>query len=426
MRPRTLALATLVGMSLLAGCDAGKPEASATATAPAAPAAQAPPAPAAKPAIVPDPSLPPLQAEKVGIIRTLPVPYPPHWVLVHDGAFFHMSDGKVIVLDADAATQPEQYKGMINNAFMGSFATSAKRRELYVAETFYSRGQRGERTDVLTIYDQATLAPVAEVVLPGGKRFSGMPERHALQLIGEDRFALSFNLNPATSVWVVDLEKRELVGEVPTPGCALIYPTGPRGFSSICSDGSFLSYQLDASGKPGKEVRTPASYDIGPDPMFEKPAILGGIAYFPTFLGQMIPVDLRGDSAAPGVAWPLLTEADKAEGWRPGGWQMIDTDAAGKVYMLFHSGGYDGSHKNPGAEIWVYDMGTRSRERRIVLKNPAISLMLTRDEKPLIVTSAVADHGSFMLDVYDATSGEWQRTMNDFGHETPFVVHPGI
>ncbi|MFM7785994.1 MAG: hypothetical protein ACKPE6_15350, partial [Gammaproteobacteria bacterium] len=104
MRTRILALATFVGMSLLAGCDAGKPEASATATALAAPAAEAPPAPAATPAIVPDPSLPPLQAEKVGIIRTLPVPYPPHWVLVHDGAFFHMSDGKVIVLDADAAS----------------------------------------------------------------------------------------------------------------------------------------------------------------------------------------------------------------------------------------------------------------------------------------------------------------------------------
>ena len=40
-----------------------------------------------------------LPAEKTGIIRTLPVPYPPHWILAHDGAFFHMSDGKVVVLD---------------------------------------------------------------------------------------------------------------------------------------------------------------------------------------------------------------------------------------------------------------------------------------------------------------------------------------
>ena len=36
------------------------------------------------------------------VVRTLPVPYPAHWLLVHDGAFFHMSDGKVVALDADA------------------------------------------------------------------------------------------------------------------------------------------------------------------------------------------------------------------------------------------------------------------------------------------------------------------------------------
>ena len=56
-----------------------------------------------------------LPAEKTGIVRTLPVPYPPHWILAHDGAFFHMNDGKVIVLDADADTGPAQYKGMINS-----------------------------------------------------------------------------------------------------------------------------------------------------------------------------------------------------------------------------------------------------------------------------------------------------------------------
>ena len=187
-----------------------------------------------------------LPVEPIGVIRTLPVPYPAHWVLVHDGAFLHMSDGKVIVLDADATTQPAQYKGMINNAFMGQFAIAAKRRELLVAETFFARGQRGERTDVLTIYDQAKLAPVGEVVLPGGKRFSGMPERHGLQLIDDERLALVFNLTPATSVSVVDLEQRTLLGELPIPGCALIYPTGKRGFSSLCGDGAMLSLQLDA------------------------------------------------------------------------------------------------------------------------------------------------------------------------------------
>ena len=211
-----------------------------------------------------------LPVEKMGSIRTLPVPYPAHWVFAHDAAFFGMSHGKMVLLDADAATQPAQYKGMINSAYIGQFAVSAKRRELYVAETFNSRGQRGERTDVLTIYDQATLAPVAEVVLPGGKRFQGMPERHALQLLDDDRLALVFNLNPATSVSVVDLEARKLLAQHDIPGCALMYPSGTSGFVSLCGDGAMLATRLDANGQVAAQTRTAPVWDIEADPLFEK------------------------------------------------------------------------------------------------------------------------------------------------------------
>jgi methylamine dehydrogenase heavy chain len=365
-----------------------------------------------------------LPAEKTGIVRTLPVPYPPHWILVHDGAFMHMNDGKVVVLDADATTGSAQYKGMINNTFMGSFATSGTRKELYVAETFYSRGHRGERTDVLTIYSQATLAPVGEVVMPGGKRFNGLPEPHALQVVGDDRFLLSFNFNPGTSVWVIDLDKRAIAAEVPTPGCVLMFPTGKRGFSSLCADGAFLSVQLDKSGKPAKEVRGKPPLDVEADPLFEKPASHDGMSWFPTYEGQVLPVDFRGDVAKPGEPWSLLGKEDREAGWRPGGVQFLGTDAAGKVYMLFHGGGESASHQDSGTEAWVFDMKAKKRERRIALKHPAISLALTQDEKPLMVTIGNTETGAFVLDVYDAQNGQWLRSLADFGAETPFVVYP--
>jgi len=360
-----------------------------------------------------------LPVENMGTVRTLPVPYPAHWIFAHDASFFHMSDGKMILLDADAEGTPAQYKGMVNSGFIGQFAVSAKRRELYVAETFYSRGQRGERTDVLTIYDQATLAPAAEVILPGAKRSSTMPERQALQLIDDDRLALVFNLTPATSVTVVDLEKRQVLSEVPTPGCSLIYPTGKRGFSSLCGDGAMLSLQLKADGSRDKEKRLDPIWDIDADPLFEKPAIHSGMAWFPTFQGQLLPVDLRGDFAVPGKAWSLVSDADRAAGWRPGGWQFLDVDGKGRLYMLFHPEGRNGSHKDPGTEIWVYDLGKQTRERRITLHTPSVSLMLTRDEAPLIVTTTA----EMTLDVYDAGSGRYLRTISDFGQETPFVVY---
>jgi len=69
----------------------------------------------------------------------------------------------------------------------------------------------------------------------------------------------------------------------------------------------------------------------------------------------VLPVDLRGDVARPGKPWSMLDDADRAAGWRPGGWQFLDTDAAGKMYLIFHSDGANGTHNAPGTEVWVFD-----------------------------------------------------------------------
>lgn len=360
-----------------------------------------------------------LKPEPVGVVKELPVPYPAHWVIAHDASFFHMSDGKMIVLDADADTEPQQYKGMVNTAGIGQFNSSNARKELYVAETFYSRGQRGERTDVLTIYDQATLSALDEVVLPGGKRSLTMPEKHALQLIDNDSLLLVFNLTPATSVTVIDLEQRKVVNEVQIPGCSLMYPTGKRGFSSLCADGAFLVTQLDESGQTQKQTRGKPFFNIDEEPIFEKPAMINGTAYFPTFHGDMQPVDLSADAPKIGKRWSLLSKAERKAGWRPGGWQLLDKDVSGRVYILMHAEGFGGSHKDPGSEVWVYDVKMKKRVAKIALQNPAISLVLTQDKNPLLVTTTA----EMVLDVYDAKQGKYLKTMKDFGQDTPFVVY---
>ncbi len=362
---------------------------------------------------------PAVKPETIGLVNTLPEIYPPHWIIVHDFAGLHWSDGKMIVLDADATTQPTQYKGMFNIAFLGQFVQATTRPEMYVAETFYSRGQRGERTDVITIYEKSTLLPVGEIKLPGGKRSVTMPQRNALQLIGDERFLLVFNLTPATSVTVVDIVKREVVGEVATPGCSLIYPTGPRGFSSLCSNGGMLSVQLDQNGQVARQQRVAPFFDVEEHPIFEKSAVVGGINYFPTYKGEMQPVDLSGDIPIIGERWSLLTEDDLADGWRPGGWQLIGADSAGRLYLLMHSNGHNGTHKNGGSEIWVFNPVQKARIGRIKLENWGTSLALTHGDDPLLVVT----NKDMQLDVYKAHSGEFLRTMEPFGQETPFQVY---
>ncbi|MCP5093806.1 MAG: amine dehydrogenase, partial [Gammaproteobacteria bacterium] len=185
--------------------------------------------------------------------------------------------------------------GMLNASFIAQFHQAKTRPEMYVAETFHSRGNRGVRTDVLTIYDKTTLAPTGEVVVPA-KRVSGMPTEYHLQLVDNERIALIYNFTPATSVSVVDIEAREFLAEIPIPGCALVYPMAGRAFASVCADGSMLSVQIDEDGGQASSHRTEPFFDAANDPLMEKATIIDGLGYFPTFLGNVYPVDLNGST----------------------------------------------------------------------------------------------------------------------------------
>ncbi|MBI2993076.1 MAG: amine dehydrogenase [Gammaproteobacteria bacterium] len=360
-----------------------------------------------------------LPAEKLGRVETLPVPYPAHWFFAHDAAFHHMLDGKMILLDADAETQGAQIKGMFNGSFVPHFTQSRTRPELYVSETYYSRGNRGERTDVVTVYDMATLSPQAEIILPGAKRAGLLPGRYNLHLTNDESLLLSFNFGPATSVAVIDVKARRVLKEIPLPSCALMYPTGTRGFSSLCGNASLISFQLDASGEVASRRVVEPFFDIDEDALFEKPAIIDGTGYFPTFLGNVQEINFRGDHAVPGKRWSLVSEAERAQSWRPGGLQLTAADAAGRMYVLMHPEGREGSHKDGGPEVWVYDAQQRARVQRVVLKNRGITVEVTQDRDPLLLVV----NTEMNVDVYRAADGGYLRTLSDFGQETPLVLH---
>lgn len=357
-----------------------------------------------------------IQPEQIGIIETLPETYPAHWIIAQDASFFHMNDGKIIVLDADSDDPAERYKGMFNASFIAQFYQAKTRPEMYVVETFHARGTRGERTDVLTIYDKRTLAPSGEVVIPP-KRASEMPLDFNLQLLDNEKLALVYNFTPATSVSVVDLVAREFLAEIPIPGCSLVYPMGGRSFASLCADGTILSVSLDENGQQVSASRSEKVFDANEDPLIEKAALIDGVGYFPTFSGNVVPIDLSGSTAVTGEPWSLA--ADKDDGWLPGGLQVTASDSMGHLYVLMHKDSYDGSHKDPGIEVWVFDTDARRRINRIELQLPAISIEVTRDDEPLLVVTNV----NMEIDVYDAGGGEHLRTIGNFGQETPLLLH---
>ncbi|MEX2524360.1 MAG: amine dehydrogenase large subunit [Gammaproteobacteria bacterium] len=367
----------------------------------------------------PNAKQPPLKTEEMGRVETLPADYPEHWFLVFDLAFFHMLEGRTIVVDALGKSIPEQFKGSFNVSFGGSIARSDLRNELYAAETFYTRGNRGTRTDVVTIYDTATLEPVDEIVWPKPKRYNGMPQRYALTLIDNDRLLLAFNLDPATSVTVFDVEARKVLNEVATPGCSLIYPTGERGFTSICSNGGLMSTQLKADGTIAEQTRVKPFFSSDTSPIFERAAVIDGMAYFPSFDGRLHPINLKGNVARVGEAWHLVPEAERGENWRPGGIGMIDKDSNGRFYILMHPDGGDGTHNAGGTEVWVFDPAAKKRVSRIELANWGLSIAVGGGEEPLMMVT----NETMALDVYRVASGEHLRTIDGIGQETPLMLH---
>jgi len=361
------------------------------------------------------PVLADIQPEPLMVVKSLPESYPPHWIIAQDGSFFHMSNGKFIVLDADSDDPVGRFKGMFNGSFIAQFYQGKTSPHMYIAETYHSRGNRGDRTDVLTIYDKANLAPVGEVILPP-KRSSNMPTNFNLQLVGDEKFALVYNFTPGQSVSVVDLDKREFVGEIPIPGCALVYPMAGSAFASLCGDGAMLSVQLDEQGQQASSNRTDRFFDPDNDPLMEKAALHKGIAYFPSFNGAITAIDLNGLKPVVLDTWSIVDGIDG--GWRPGGISVISANSTGKLYVMMHPDGGKGTHKSPGFEIWVIDAGSHDLVRRIEMTTPVLTIALTRDDGLLVGTNVEMN-----IDVYDANSGELLRTLADFGQETPFLLH---
>jgi methylamine dehydrogenase heavy chain len=357
-----------------------------------------------------------LPKDDIPSIEVLPARYPDTWIYAHDAAFYSLVAGKIIIVDAAADTR--EYKGAIGAAQFATFNESTVRGELYVSETFYSRGVRGDRSDVVSVYAKDSLARIAEIPLPGSKRALMVTKRYASRLIDNDRFLVVFNFNPSASATVVDLERRTVVATVELPGCSLLYPTGERGFTSLCGDGSTLTVHLDDSGRERARFIGAPFFKAHQDPVFDYPAIVDGIAYFVSYAGSVYPLDLRGETPEALDSWSLLDNADRQAGWAPSGWQVIASDGEDRLFVIMRSESFDGSHKSGGDAIWVASMSQKKTLARLLPKANALSLAYVASDTPLLAVT----NSEMQLDVY-TPEGKLLRTISLGDTAMPFALH---
>jgi len=387
-----------------------------------------------------------VQPDALGQVERLPPPFHAHWVWVTD-----LILERAALIDLDSG----RFLGMVNAGYgtiQPLFPTH--RAEIYFPSTYYSRRTHGERTDTIEIYDAATLAFTGEVVLPPKRATNAVAFGHSA-LSDDDRFLAVFNWTTGTGMSIVDVEQRRFTAEIETPGCSLVYGAGPRRFLSVCGDGAALTITLDDAGHEVERARTEPFFDPQQDPVTEKAVRAGNQWLFASFEGQLHPVDVSGPQIRFGEVWSLLSDADRADKWRIGGIQHSAVHVkSGRFYALMHRGGPD-THKEPGEEVWIYDLANHRRLTRVRLVNPGLTIygfpvsfgthwvwpfnrlsewmlgtfapamvsaiQVTQDDQPLLFT---ASQFSGSLGVYDAVTGALIKRVQPTGWTTDILLAP--
>jgi len=295
-------------------------------------------------------------------------------VYVMDIAINHISDGKLHIVDGDTLN----YLGVIGTGFIGQTVLSKDKKEIFVATGYLSRGQRGDRADIVEVWDADTLEFKYEIPI-SDKRAMALNYEGLLALSSDGRWLFVQNSTPATSVTVVDMQARKMVGEIDMPGCWAIYPaqSNPNRFASLCGDGTIATVTLDDAGSVVSRANSEKVFDADADAWFMQGEQDGDVYYFVSFKGNLAAVNVAGDTAKVEGSWPLVRGADAKKNWRPGGYQVVAI-ANGRLYVPMHSGGAEGSHKNPANEIWAFDMKSKKRVARLPGRN-AVSLEASSD-----------------------------------------------
>jgi methylamine dehydrogenase heavy chain len=362
-------------------------------------------------------SIPQAEIPSVGTLD----PVQPHWIFVNRGGG---ADGTRI-FDGDTG----KMKGMVNMYGQDSFAFDPLGKNFYVAQTIWSKLDRGTRQDMLLAYDVRTLKLVAEVAIPGRMLIGN--RTHNLVITSDGKKALVYNMQPSSSVNVVDLDKHAFEQKIELPGCATMFTNTNSGFSALCSNGTLATVAMDGA-KP-TITRSAPFFSATEDPIFDTSIIdpKAGKATMLSYSGLITPVTL-GAKPVIGTPWSLQQAAFMRKGtytpmdvnWMPGGRQPIAVHhATGRIYVLMHMGEY-WSEYEPAQEIWVLDGNTHKLIGRHALsgelKDKLVNIAVSQDSAPQVYAS----DGSGNTFVLDSQTLEKKQKMENSGGGILYAVQP--
>ncbi|QEU06677.1 methylamine dehydrogenase (amicyanin) large subunit [Paracoccus yeei] len=279
------------------------------------------------------------------------------------------------------------------------------------ASTVFSRIARGTRTDYVEVFDPETFEPTADIELPKDARFLIGTYQWMNALTPDKKKLLFYQFSPAPAVGIVDLEGKKFDRMVDVPDCYHIFPASPTVFYMNCRDGSLARVDI-AETEP--KITNTEVFHAEDELLINHPAysMRAGRLVWPTYTGKIFQIDLTEEKATFREPIEALTEAERADNWRPGGWQQTAYHRASDRIFLLVDQRDQWRHKTASRFVVVLDAATGERISKIELGHEIDSINVSQDAEPLLYALSA---GTQTLHIFDAGTGKELRKVTHLG-----------
>ncbi len=332
-------------------------------------------------------------------------------VYVTDPGHFQMTS-QVFTIDGNN----NKILGMSDGGKLPHVLVGDEGKFMAIANTWYDRIARGNRDDYIEVFDTQTHEVTADIDIPEG-RFLTAIFPHMATLSIDDKHMMFQQFSPVPAVGLVDLEENKFVKMMDTPDCYHLFPAPEQNVYMHCRDGSMLKIKYDDEGNSEQthsQVFHPEDRYLINTPYYSD---VTNRLVWPDYEGVIYQAKLTADGAEFMEPIDVFTKAEKAEKWRPGGWQLVTVhDKSNELYLLADQRG-EFTHKTPSRYVFVVDANTGERLRKFELKHEIDSIAVSQDDKPYLFALSANEQ---TLYTFDAKTGK------ELGQTTGLGRYPHI
>lgn len=349
--------------------------------------------------------------EPIQPVTATPIPLGSHAIYVVDPRNGYLVS-QVLVVDPDARREVRRLQTRDTPEI--GFAPDGKR--LYVADSYSTRVTRGERRDVVSVYNAAMSQLLHDDVdIPKRLLYKGFPNAHSYTFLSRDgtRLFVGKYGDPdihALRLAVLDANTFQQLTEFPRPDCDLLPLRDGR---LLCVVGQAQPRLLDPL--TGAITDIPASL-----PAISKSAILSpsGERLYLLTSGLHVPAQVTVIDFVPSPPRVLADEiALDAPPNCEIGFQVALSPDESRLYIGFL---LTTTGSGLASEIWAFDTKTWTRTGTFKLSDPAWHIAVSNDGKQLYSVSPFKKS----LTIFDAHTFQEIGTIRDLGDTPALIVVP--